>query len=976
MCRYVQLLVLMVILVFSTQTFAELPGMEIGFPDDEAVREPLDPYGYFSIRSDPSGADVIFDGVGQGMTPVQVRILTTDPGAHMLTIRKDGYQDWTNQVNRNPSPGSIEEISAVLIPADSGSQPDNDLIKKDESGTKETPAPQVGKFRFTSEPSGADVIFDESGQGITPLTIEVPSTVSPVHRIIIRKDGYEDWSSQITHNPLPDQTEEITVELIPISSPPVEPAGTLIPEKEPVPSETQVLQPGYISFESNPPGAQVILEKNVQGITPLKIEITSSTGTDHQVIFRKDGFEDRTIQIAQNPAPGETETISADLIPLPGPVPEPVQTQPADPVSEPSLSPVESPINDSDTDKGFFLINSVPPAGQVTFDGVDQGSAPVTVEINPLGTQEHNLQIQMAGYQDWTSVLHSNPLPGTTETINADLILIGHNGTIRVTSEPSGGLAVLDGSAIQTTPCIFADVPAGMHSIGISKDGYNPYFTNISVSEGAESVVSATLSPVTHSGSLTVSSNPDGALILLNNIAYGVTPAHIEAIASGTYQLKLVKHGYQTVTKTIEVIPGKDTPINVALPRLIPVTGSLTIRSFPSGGVVKVDAVERGVTPLKIRGLIPDSYNVRVSIPGYLSWIGIVDVAAGRDTSVYAMLSNQGTVVHTGTLSMTSEPSGATVTIDNGNRGRTPFLLQNLIPGIYQVTVSLPGYKSETVPARISADTTTELHVPLTQAPKRNLSADLRLLSDDAGTYFVSHGRTEALNAFEDPAGGFSRGDMYVIGMDLNGTVLSDMKNPDLVGINLSKQSDLPVNTGVLMTTLSRTGGGYFYDSNLSGTDPTEVSLIYVRPPISGVVIGTCIPVPEINIPETSHDPSLLRNAVKAAVIQTEGKTEEDILLMDMMSTEDNPEIRIQTFDIRRPEKPDSFGITNSRILSAASNGGTGYLWLLDETGTESMNLLLTYTEMFDENLGVFASWRSEKTDGEITMMSLPEATL
>jgi len=62
------------------------------------------------VTSTPSGAAVYLDGVSKGVTPCSVTDLT--PGAHSVSLKKDGYEDHSGSVS--VSAGRSETYSAVL----------------------------------------------------------------------------------------------------------------------------------------------------------------------------------------------------------------------------------------------------------------------------------------------------------------------------------------------------------------------------------------------------------------------------------------------------------------------------------------------------------------------------------------------------------------------------------------------------------------------------------------------------------------------------------------------------------------------------------------------------------------------------------------------------------------------------------------------------------------------------------------------
>lgn len=62
-----------------------------------------------SITSNPDGASIFVDSVGQGLSP---KIVKLSPGKHSVQLAMSGYRDWTSDVE--VSSGSIVNVSAAL----------------------------------------------------------------------------------------------------------------------------------------------------------------------------------------------------------------------------------------------------------------------------------------------------------------------------------------------------------------------------------------------------------------------------------------------------------------------------------------------------------------------------------------------------------------------------------------------------------------------------------------------------------------------------------------------------------------------------------------------------------------------------------------------------------------------------------------------------------------------------------------------
>nr|WP_319540592.1 PEGA domain-containing protein [uncultured Methanospirillum sp.] len=691
-------------------------------------------------------------------------------------------------------------------------------------------------------------------------------------------------------------------------------------------------------------------------------------------------------------APGTTEptttptaeitsvpSLSPIIVPVPvtaKPAPEPITsgtptpdaTITSAPVSEVTIIPemplkktvdslstqVQSPISGLALSGNFSFISS-PSGATVTFDDSDKGTTPVTVAVDQSSSTPHTVKMEKSGYQDWTSIIDHNPAAGTTETISATLQASPQNGSISVTSTPSGAIVALDGSGIQTTPHTYPEVTAGSHTITISKDGYTSYTTAVTVASGAESVVSAVLSPVTNTGSLSVETYPPGAAILLNGVVYGITPSHFTAIPTGTYTMQLVKFGYQQVTQNIEISSGKENKVQVALPRWFPPTGTLSIRSFPSDGIVTLDGTIRGITPVRIHGLNPDSYNVRVSIPGYLDWIGIVDVTPGRETSIYGTLMPKGSIVRTGSISLTSSPSGASLVLDSRPQGKTPMSLQNLASGTHTLIFTYPGYEPVTTSITVQEGMTSELAVALYPYKAVNLTPGLISLSDDAAAYLSIHGRTQALQDFNNPTSGFTSDAHYVIALDLNGTILADGANSELIGTNLSENGPDQTSPGLLISSLARMGGGGMYATNLT-PDKSQVSLLYVRPAINGIIIAAVAPVEGMDLQAFSGDLPDLKDSVHTAVLHAKELNREEGEANIETDSYSSSHVLLHPFDTNSTGDTDQNGVSTTSLLTASAGGGGAYIWIPLFDGSDMNSLTLGYAEMVDDTWGVWGS--------------------
>jgi hypothetical protein len=119
-------------------------------------------------------------------------------------------------------------------------------------------------------------------------------------------------------------------------------------------------------------------------------------------------------------------------------------------------------------------------------------------------------------------------------------------------------------------------------------------------------------------------------------------------------------------------------------------TGMLRVETVPAGADVSLDGSFRGQSPLEIPDAAYGEHILRVEKAGFEPSTRAVTV--GRDeVTVSANLSEK---VAPAELSVTSEPSGASVRIGGAAAGWTPVVLKDLPPGVHQLVIRKEGYEA------------------------------------------------------------------------------------------------------------------------------------------------------------------------------------------------------------------------------------------------------------------------------------------
>ncbi len=328
--------------------------------------------GRIIVDSTPSGAKVFIDGEDTGRTtPAQIANLA--PKQYKVALRMEGYDEWSKDfdVTADKSVSVSANLAgeappAELPPAEKVTErpPTTEVPEKP---PEEKPAEaKVAALTVTSTPSGASISLDGKSTGKrTPATLEELKP-GATYRVTLTKDGYESTSRKST---LTKDKNALAMRLTkkeaptPEARPPVE---TKPPAETRPPAETTVRAgaPGKIKVSSDPSGADVFINQDFKGKTPLTVSV--SPGTVKVLVSKEGGARaSRTVTVE----PGKTVNLGniklGDLY-------------------------------------GEVSLTSDPPAAQVTFDGQTiPAKTPVTIR-KVRTDRSHTVTISMPGYRPWS----------------------------------------------------------------------------------------------------------------------------------------------------------------------------------------------------------------------------------------------------------------------------------------------------------------------------------------------------------------------------------------------------------------------------------------------------------------------------------------------------------------------------------------------------------------------------------------------
>ncbi|PWR72221.1 hypothetical protein DK846_09580 [Methanospirillum lacunae] len=367
--------------------------------------------GYFEVKSNPQGADVIVNGAFAGETPVIVPVSAMTTNATMIRVMIQGFQIWEQTYNQTVQSGGMIPVMAVLVPVAT-----------------------TGTLEVSSSPSGAMVTVDNGNGQMAPWTYH--NLPTGTHLISLVMMGYEPFVRTVEIHP--GETAKVAANLtirtgsgtFEISSDPGGAmayvdgvyagttnlvVGNIPPGRhevkvsragyddylEWVSVQNQVITPvyaslhpasgasgGFIVVTTEPPGATVFLDDQYQGLTETgrPLEISNVSPGSHRIYITSRNYEDFEAMVMATAGVITPVTVQMD----PSPMPQAC---------------------------GLVMVSSDPAGADIIVDGQLKGTTPATVEA--VCSAKHTYSIKLDGYQEYNSSFEV--IPGQVLQINTAL---------------------------------------------------------------------------------------------------------------------------------------------------------------------------------------------------------------------------------------------------------------------------------------------------------------------------------------------------------------------------------------------------------------------------------------------------------------------------------------------------------------------------------------------------------------------------
>jgi TonB family protein len=178
-----------------------------------------------------------------------------------------------------------------------------------------------------------------------------------------------------------------------------------------------------------------------------------------------------------------------------GAVPDPPPPSPTPPPVVESVPPTTTPPAPAVAEvNGVLRIQSSPPGGLVTVNGESRGAAPL--EVASLAPGSYEVRVELRGYEAKAQTITITAEEPTAD-VKVNLVRTAPvTGTADILSTPFGAAIAVNGAPVGQTPLLQHRLRPGAYRIDVTKEGYEPFTTSLTVEAGKKARLDAELKAV------------------------------------------------------------------------------------------------------------------------------------------------------------------------------------------------------------------------------------------------------------------------------------------------------------------------------------------------------------------------------------------------------------------------------------------------------------------------------------------------
>ncbi|MFU8876684.1 MAG: PEGA domain-containing protein [Wenzhouxiangellaceae bacterium] len=289
---------------------------------------------------------------------------------------------------------------------------------------------------------------------------------------------------------------------------------------------------------------------------------------------------------------------------------------------KPGYHDLEAEITVTSDGDARFGMEMRPLPGRLTFTGTPD-TATILIDEEPIGQapiREHSLEpgqyrlaIEADGFQPW-----HQPLEVEGRDIHQEIgfELVPDHAEVTITSVPEAAEIRVDGEPVANTPATIR-AGIGQRVISLQLEGFRSWSERFEIEGGvALEIGPVELDPAP--ASLTIVSEPEGAVVTIDGQRRGRAPLRIELEPDQEVSIGLAMEGYQPLNRRFT--PQADVASTLR-GELVPIIAELEVFSEPVGAQLQIDG--RQIGPVGADGLTLElparQYRLELSLEGHVT---------------------------------------------------------------------------------------------------------------------------------------------------------------------------------------------------------------------------------------------------------------------------------------------------------------------------------------------------------------------
>ena len=238
----------------------------------------------------------------------------------------------------------------------------------------------------------------------------------------------------------------------------------------------------------------------------------------------------------------------------------------------------------------------------------------------------------------------------------------------------------INGQLVNIGERLVHSVAPGNYQLAVKNDFFEGSTQTISAERAQE--LSLVFDLTTIQGSISLQSEPAGAMVYLGDEALGTTPLSLP-LAGGIYPFSVKSDAFETVTESIEVTTGFLHPRRNY--QLSPKLAELNISASPNSGLLLINNVEKTLGNHKLAA--NKTHRITYQKDGYSSYTKNLDLSIDKVTNINIDLER-----YFGTVELTTNvPAG--IKVNGQSAGSTPYKAR--LPSVaHTFEISAQGYRT------------------------------------------------------------------------------------------------------------------------------------------------------------------------------------------------------------------------------------------------------------------------------------------